>query len=273
MMNTDCFFTSAQRPKKNCQDYALCNYEPIPYVILCDGCSSSMNTDIGSRLLAFSVRRNIKDLLIPALESSGTDMEELYRLLGIRSIHHAWRAASSVDLSLECLDSTLIVAFYWNKKTYCFVYGDGTIVSTEPFWVTSRKVSFEGNAPFYLSYYLDKGRLTMYEKFAEEWDGFTKRVIITDLLISNTLKFDSPVIFEMDKKDLVLVSTDGINSFIDFNTVERVPSDKIVNEFVSLKNTKGEFIKRRVRRALEDFNKENIFLADDLSVGAILMED
>jgi hypothetical protein len=30
----DCFFASAEKPKKNCQDYALSGHDPIPYLII-----------------------------------------------------------------------------------------------------------------------------------------------------------------------------------------------------------------------------------------------
>jgi len=268
MIQVDSYYTSSQRPRKNSQDFALSGLEPIPYTILCDGCSSSKNSDVGARLLAFSAKKSIGDILKPVLETLPTDMEELYKLFGLRSIIDAWKAACSLFLNIECLDSTLILEFYKNKKVYCFVYGDGTII--DPLW--TRKVSFEGNAPFYLSYLMDPDRLKAYKRFADGFDGFTKKVSMMGSRIDNKLKFDSPVIFEIEDKHLVLVSTDGIDSFIDFNTVEKIPSSEAEVEFLSLKNTKEEFIKRRVSRAVEDFNKRNIFLTDDLSVGGILIE-
>ncbi len=271
MINTDCFFTPAQRPKKNCQDYALCGHDPIPYTILCDGCSSSRNTDVGARLLAFAARRNISDLIEPILNSLSPDttFKEVYKVFGLRSIFDAWKAADSIGLNKESLDSTLIVSFFWNNHVYCFVYGDGTIIASN---LLTKKISFEGNAPYYLSYQVDSDRASSYWDFAKQYMGFVKRVETTGgTPHSILLHYDSPIIFKMETK-LFLSSTDGIDSLIDFNTVEKVPISLVSSEFCGIKNTKGEFIKRRVRKALEEFNEKNIYLSDDLSIGAILIE-
>jgi len=46
---TDHYRTGKSR-HKSCEDYTLSGSDPMPYLIVCDGCSSSPQTDIGAML-------------------------------------------------------------------------------------------------------------------------------------------------------------------------------------------------------------------------------
>ncbi len=52
-MNTDCFY-SIGHSHKVCEDYALSGTigDTLAYAVVCDGCSSSKQVDVGARLLA-----------------------------------------------------------------------------------------------------------------------------------------------------------------------------------------------------------------------------
>ena len=47
----------------------------------------------------------------------------------------------------------------------------------------------------------------------------------------------------------------------------------VIAEFTSFKNTAGEFLQRRVGRAIQEYKKTGIVHYDDLSIGAFLIED
>ena len=52
---------------KICEDYIISGYNPAPYIILSDGCSSSKNTDVGARVLCHVAKQyleNSKDSII-----------------------------------------------------------------------------------------------------------------------------------------------------------------------------------------------------------------
>jgi DNA-directed RNA polymerase delta subunit len=70
-----------------------------------------------------------------------------------------------------------------------------------------------------------------------------------------------------------LVMSDGTESFVNRETGERIHYQQILNEFSSFKNTNGEFIKRRVGRAIEDLVKTNIYNTDDISVAGFYFSE
>ena len=57
--NLDWYFTIAKQHVV-CEDYALTGWEPVPYTIVCDGCSSSEHTDVGARVLAWSAKKALQ---------------------------------------------------------------------------------------------------------------------------------------------------------------------------------------------------------------------
>ncbi len=60
--NLDSFFSMAKQHAV-CQDYAIGGMLPSPFLVLCDGCSSSNNSDVGARILAISARKIYHELL------------------------------------------------------------------------------------------------------------------------------------------------------------------------------------------------------------------
>ena len=61
MLQIDSYFTNG-KVNKVCQDYVIHGETPVPYVILCDGCSSSKFTDVGARILAHSAKEALNVL-------------------------------------------------------------------------------------------------------------------------------------------------------------------------------------------------------------------
>jgi hypothetical protein len=274
MIQTDCYFTAAQRPKKNCQDFSICGSEPIPYVIICDGCSSSKNTDVGARILAFAAEKIIKTHLKDDYMWWGISISKRFHEIGDSAIFLAKKSTDTLDLDRTCLDSTLIIAFERDKKVNVFMYGDGDVFSLSKNGEKSiKRISYAGSAPYYLSYLMDKNRHRSYKEFADQMDGFVKTENLDGL--KKEVKYDYPTIFSFDIEDLylLLITSDGAESFVDFNIVEKVSCEAIANELLSIKSKKGEFIKRRSIRLVEDLAKQNTFNTDDFSVGAIMKED
>ncbi|OGS40257.1 MAG: hypothetical protein A3K77_00110 [Euryarchaeota archaeon RBG_13_31_8] len=56
-MDLDCISIIGNNYKV-CQDYFLQLEDPIPGLIIVDGCGSSQHTDVGARLIAHWIRRN-----------------------------------------------------------------------------------------------------------------------------------------------------------------------------------------------------------------------
>jgi hypothetical protein len=242
-------------------------------VIVCDGCSSSENTDLGSRILAFAAKKLIKKYLDIGYYHD-TYISQIYRRFGNWVINLSKESVSMLNLNNTCLDSTLVIAFEWNKKINIFMYGDGGVFSLSKDGKKSiNKISYLGNAPYYLSYLIDENRKDLYKEFANQTDGLIKTEIIDGL--KKEVRYDQPTIFSYNTEDLslLLITSDGSESFVDFNTVEKVPCEAIANELMCIKSKKGEFIKRRSIRLIEDLSKQNTFNTDDFSVGAIMVEE
>ena len=66
-------------------------------------------------------------------------------------------------------------------------------------------------------------------------------------------------------------SSDGLASFTKGTEPEQTL--EIAKEFLAYKSTKGEFLKRRLKRATKLYEADGINHNDDLSVGAFLYEE
>jgi hypothetical protein len=85
---------------------------------------------------------------------------------------------------------------------------------------------------------------------------------------SESLIFQYPT----DEVDALILSSDGIGSFIDRTTVWSV--EPVVCNVMMFKSTKGEFLKRRVIRYTEDLKKCTtgpVVHQDDLGLAGIIL--
>lgn len=258
-MHSDCYFTTGSS-HSICQDYALTRDE---YVIISDGCSSSPNTDFGSRLLVHSldqVFRYHDDI------DNATD----------RAIAMADAYARGIGLPANCLDATLFYIKHEDDFLYVGFYGDGAIVTKENNGLIKiTTIEYESGAPFYLSYQLDRHRKNGY--LAEF--GNTRKVknyTITkkgELLGPHELFRDgNSWAWPTRDVDVMAVMSDGIYSFIRTSTQEKIPFTDVIKSLMSFKLMKGLFVERRTRRFLKNCRKNGINHYDDISVAAIHMD-
>ena len=110
-ISTDHLFWAGDGHKVN-QDYCLSgSRKDIHYAIVSDGCSSSPDTDFGSRILAKAAENNI--------ESFHTDYFEH------AVISEATVQVKSLNLSKRSLDATLLIILYDDFIVRFRCYGDG----------------------------------------------------------------------------------------------------------------------------------------------------
>jgi hypothetical protein len=240
-----------------CEDYCIHGTEPFPYVILADGCSSSKNTDVGARILTHTAKDKIKN-----------------REYVWSSIYNAKYIATALNLKEQCLDATLLVAYELPDSNFIQVemYGDGAIINIAKdgkiHWVD---ISYNNNAPYYLSYKLEAKRDAQYKKMGNIKEG--TGVNYAGQLIKTNLPLYEPYKLTIDKKttSAILLATDGLNSFI--KNGQCLPTDAIVNQLTSFKNTNGAFIQRRCIRMISDLEKEGYHHVDDFSVGGFYFNE
>jgi hypothetical protein len=271
---TDCIYLPAQKPPKACQDYAICSEECDNYkfLLICDGCGSSKDTDIGARLLAHGAKSFFNKLV-----RNGNKID--YRDFGLASIVNASVASKVLEVKEQCLDATLIFSFIDNDSVETLMYGDGFLFGTGKDGKLNyyNRISYFGNAPHYLSYNLNQERYGRYKSgnvrpvefdlgiISEVSNNLT--IIKDDLTLAADLNFHR----DLEKSESIIISSDGIESFVDITTGERIPHEEVIKEIIDFKNKKGEFIKRRVRRMMENFAKKGIYNYDDVSIAAFMI--
>jgi len=267
-MNTDIFLKMGKQHKV-CEDYIIQGNDPVPFIILADGCSSSKNTEMGARILCYLAKQYIR------YHANVSNFH--YDIMGSWIIHNAEMTARQLGLTRECLDATLIIAYAFNNKTHVFVYGDGSIILESPNKdLIIYQVKFSNNAPYYLSYLLDPDRQDIYHNMKND-----KEIIIYNSkeqkTTSDTLAYDAKFNITISFTDFlkILICSDGIDSFILDNPSKNIsfPAKEIVPGFLSFKTTKGEFLKRRLQKEIQTLEKNSMIHYDDLSVGAFLLEE
>ncbi len=238
-----------------CEDFVLSGNDPVPHIILSDGCSSSCMTDTGARILALAARSTLMSALKEAPEN--IDIQDL----GKRIIESAGRTALSIDLPTTALDATLMIGYALDGRAYIHIFGDGVVIwSNHAGAVGADEISYSNNAPYYLSYQLDSARDAAYRGSPVE-KRFGGEIVRWDFPVSMT--------FSIDTHPLVMICSDGAASFKDTSGTE-VPLSNIAAEFVRFKTTGGEFLKRRLKRSVKNFEAKGVRCYDDLSAGALL---
>ncbi|MFY0539924.1 protein phosphatase 2C domain-containing protein [Nannocystis pusilla] len=120
--HADAFFTTGLT-HDICEDYSRAGFrgDGTPYVVVCDGCSSSAHTDVGARLLAAAVAGQ-----------ATSEFEVLHVLL------EAAGAAAQVRVPAECLDTTLLLGFWdeahqadgsTSRCVRVVMWGDGAVAA------------------------------------------------------------------------------------------------------------------------------------------------
>ena len=250
---------------KICEDYIVSGNDPVPYIILSDGCSTANNSEMGSRILCHLAKQYLK---YKKDEIDNID----YWNLGQWVIYNAEQTARQLGLSISCLTATLIVAYCVNNEIRIMIYGDGsfiTIGNDNRIKITS--VEFSGNAPYYLVYLIDSFRHKLYDQAKN-----TKRVTNTyhDGPESWTdFAYDHPLDYRIKLKSIlnILITSDGIDSFL--QGTSHLEATDIIKPCVKFKTTKGEFLKRRLNKQMKVFRKDDIGHFDDLSIGVFLKEE
>ncbi len=280
MLNIDTFLTIGSQHSV-CEDYVLSGTHQLHYVILSDGCSSSPNTEMGSRILCYLARQYIRYRFTENPDTFYLDYDEMGKWI----IHNAEMTARQLGLPRTCLDATLMVS-YCNPIDYksdptvnILIYGDGFIVLVPKDGpVQICEVEFKpDNMPFYLSYYLDSTRLQAYhERKVSKFYNAT-REDITKYYWSDEYAYDFKIKqrLKVNEYKAILLFSDGLKSFIKKDRTHReiIQISDVIAGLVSFKNIKGKFLQRRVSKELKSLAENDIVHYDDLSIGAYVNEE
>ncbi len=265
-MNVDNFI-SIGRNHKICEDYSIVGMDPIPYLIVSDGCSSSKDTDVGARILALCARFIIQTYsIIPNKNDFGNLV-----------FWNAKDASDVIGLDKHALDCTLIVSFIIDNEIITYIYGDGVIVKKytgrDNEFIDTEEISFSLNMPYYLSYLLDESTHSEYLKSDNKMKA-TSFYGKKDLgpLYLETEHIESRIIIADDLEFFGLMS-DGASAFKNLNTNTFLPTNEVTEELFAFKNHKGKFVQRRMIKALKQYQDSNIFPFDDISIAVMSFKE
>jgi len=266
-VNTNAYFALG-KSHTVCQDYAESRLEGVdPIQVMAavsDGCSSSPDTDFGSRFMA-------RAAMVAGVHGTPTAIW-----------NRAKASAQSLMLMPESLDATLLTARVLGDRLWLSAYGDGVIAVQ--FKDGSRQtwsISFPGDAPAYMNYLYNERRLKAY------LNQYGVRVVdcrITDPKANPVSWAEERQVTEseyswatdMPMADIqsVTICSDGVRSFrrtTPTGATESVPLQDVLDQIMAIKSSAGEFVVRRMRRFLYDFCPKNGWVHDDdVAVATIL---
>lgn len=253
-----------------CQDYARSGVKgDYTYTLVADGCSSSRDTDIGSRILCILAERFIHHSVFMKKDVFNSFYEwtlELERDI----LQEARDLLMPLIPATACMDATLILAIssLSQQKTGIIIFGDGGFMlkSTGGDRRDFRTLHWHKNAPPYLSYKLGNGREMEYHRFVGPYPQgeWTQHISTVGPMIYECGLTPTVHEFTFDEVDEISIFTDGISSF-DYrgNPLE------LAQRLTAHKSYNGEFVKRTSLANLKRLKAEGLFPADDYATATI----
>lgn len=286
-MLSSAFFTMG-KTHNVCQDYALAGVIQSSnrrYAVLSDGCSSVAHTDVGARLAVLNAVQQFRDNL------------SNHSTIAYYSLYQAKAYLKSIVpiLSTECLTATLLVAEELaDGNVRATVYGDGFILArnrTGP--IDIFQMDFQ-NYPFYPLYLLSNISAQAYFQYGPKIKSVTKTTldpismqIINKEVTTTEYTYEKYIsefgmqqgnvialwsdIFSKDQYDLIMLASDGIDSFFTTDGVH-VPPETVIPHLINIKTFAGEFMLRRGRAVTRDVCEAKGWIYhDDVSLAAIYL--
>jgi len=238
-----------------CQDYASVGTPDYPYLIISDGCSSSPDTDFGSRLLVKNAEALLSSGISPYRNQSGFVSNVAYSAL---------QNSRALFLQDSCIDATLGVVNKVTDDVFCTVlYGDGVIVKKykDSNALHFTEVSYRKNFPIYPSYSVRKelkeglSKLVGNEKIVSSYfinKDDTNLYGQEELILDNNSPETTHSVNVLNL-DFIAICTDGVLSFSkklgNGTTVPMFDSPenkaKVLYELFNFKSIAGKFLERR----------------------------
>ena len=265
-----------------CQDYAMHGSivtmsddgnHRMDYGLVSDGCSSSDDTDIGSRLIlrsAYCLAEQMQHILNSLDAEGGNYMGSANSMWNDFANNVAEKALSwsnAMELNSTAIDATLLACFADKKWACTASFGDGAHivcrrVGTERI-IEIEHIDFLANVPPYPVYTTSA---QMMEDFTA-YRGNTKRVMrwnskgdYEEILGGEPGHL---LVYPADEVEFIAVVSDGISSFGDIRCFE------VAQAICAFRNYAGEFVKRRMMRALDEYQKSSHVPSDDISMASV----
>ena len=282
--------TSHYREGKPCQDHAMSrSVGHLACAIVADGCSTGGNTDVGARVLTMGTLQAIRD-------HSGASNGSLYSApASIASRQQQMISSVRPILGLNRNDmlATCVYAYVTQQGGVIHVQGDGVAaIKYRDGSILMHRFDWALNAPFYPSY--DAADEREYIANPRLHNGDEATAVMTHISVmkfasgmfgqkkTNEIPFAegrNGYVLRISREDLaeieyLAVFTDGVTQ------LGKPPlSDDMMDwrdavaEFLSFKQSGGEFVKRRMNRGLKDIEKIGRVPIDDISYAVIHVKE
>ena len=265
-----------------CQDYCRSGtINDVGYIIVSDGCSSAIDSDVGARLLVIETEEIIKELSVsllnnnPRRDALSVSFLELYFKSEIRNKIYVSQKYNY--LNSNCFSATLFVCLAINGRFFVFGWGDGVVSflgeKNNKFTIgTTTEIEYPSGAPYYLNYYFDINRKKEYETM---FGGIVRHVVNG---VETKYNYDKSFVAEYNNASTLIITTDGIQSFYYLNNhpdASKAGSSidymTILTQILDFKQTEGKFLKRKIQFLKKNFDKEFIEHYDDLGIAGIIL--
>ena len=295
-MNADHFFEIGYSHKV-CEDYAASSdtscwtNDRKGFALVSDGCSVTLDskgkpfnahTDFGSRLLS----RATADVLA----ENWNDQLWIHRTI----LAKAQVYTRALGFPIQTLSATLLTIQDTQESFTTTVAGDGfygaRIRGTNNWEVTEISYNQEldpekPGIPYYLRYELSASDRQAF------FQAKQVRTVTSHVFQLEPYEVSLPCsqyeeilpqgiclhkrVLPKDKYDVVFISSDGLKSFtlkeLGKNP-QSVDSFVVLKEILCLQNLKGEFVQRRLKRAMKDLGALNITHYDDFSIAMMVAD-
>ncbi len=287
-INVDSHFVIGKshfRQNKPCQDHATSSeVDGIGTIVVSDGCSDGGQTDIGARVITCAANSALGEQIALGFDPTDAHVPVVLRE---KILAKAEAGQSVLGLLPNDLTATCIYAIAGDSGGFVHVLGDGCVIlKYADETIEMYTFNWRFNMPYYLIY-TGKSLQQFIQKHATEENGeqsvLITRSILSEKEITSTETFLSaqeavagyviPITPEMIDRglELVAIASDGIETFR--KNSELIETLDIAQDLVVFKNWKGEFVKRRLSRALLSFSKEGIYHDDDIAYAVIHFEN
>jgi hypothetical protein len=253
-----------------CQDYAL-SFKSLAknFIAVSDGCSSSPNTDFGSRILVKAFQNSyLSNFTYP----SHSGFLDILWSCAIKSVEQI------SNLENASLDATLLFANKTEKTIDVTMIGDGTVsVKAKDGMIFTKTIEYKGNAPLYLSYLYSEERINLRKASFDCTKVVTEYMHKNGVILNSTKRVSTNDIerfsFAIEDYESVTLFSDGISSFVQRagGDYSRIPEHIVVEYMIKYTNRTGGYTKNHFYNVLKMLAMDGKINTDDFSAATFFL--
>lgn len=213
-----------------CEDYALAvSVGERAFAVVCDGCSSSANSDVGARLLAAAAAATLRE--------GRFDLPQ--------TLTKAHRALHALELDETALDATLLVAYATDDIIEVRCFGDGIVAARQTDGtLVHLSIGYVNAAPDYPSYQLNALRRRSFDRQLR-----SPRTLEGPLVDAAEVTDHVRLVLPRSRYHCVAILSDGASAVTESNG-DLVAVESVLGSLALASGAcpNGAFVHRRLRR-------------------------